>query len=161
MIHPWLIRAATSSDLDDLVSLTGSRDRVQVRLQAAERGDDSMLVAVMSSKVVAVESIRWRNGCDMPHPWLYGVHVAAEMRRQGVGRALVKAAEAVSRRRGADCLSLDVDTDDDAASSFYAALGYTVIRPHQHRWRSLDPRTGAVLNEGTVPTLIMRRSLRL
>src|SRR3954447_2360198 len=115
MIHPWLIRAATSSDLDDLVSLTGSRDRVQVRLQAAERGDDSMLRAGVSSQGVAVESIRWRNGCDLPHPWVYVGHVAAEMRRQGVGRGVVKAAEAVSRRRGADHLSLDVDTDDDAA----------------------------------------------
>ncbi|MFC6023492.1 GNAT family N-acetyltransferase [Plantactinospora solaniradicis] len=159
VIHDLSIRAVTSSDLEALVSLTGSRDRALVRLQAAQHGDDSMLVAVRSSTVVGVESIRWRDGCDAPHPWLYGLEVAAGLRRQGMGRALVLAAEVLSRQRGAGQLTLDVDTDDDAASAFYSALGYTVARPHRHHWRSLDPHTGAVVAEGYAPTLIMRRAL--
>ena len=44
-----VIRAAVWSDLDAVVALAGSRDRAQVRLQAAERGSDSMLVAVLPS----------------------------------------------------------------------------------------------------------------
>lgn len=154
-----LIRPAAWSDLEAIAPLAGSPQRARVRLQAADHGGDSMVVAVLPPRVVGVVSIRWRHGCDPPHPWLYGLHVAATCRRQGVGRALMGAAEDLARRRGVDCLSLDVDTDDDTAQSFYAALGYTFVRPHNHRWRSIDPSTGAVLSEGVVPTLVMERSL--
>jgi hypothetical protein len=68
-------------------------------------------------------------------------------------------AEESGRRRDADHLSLDVDVEDSRALTFYGSLGYTVVRPHQHRWQSLDPDTGAVLDEGTAATLIMRHQL--
>ena len=139
--------------------MAGSRNRSLVRMHAAERGDESMFVALVASGLVGIVSVRWRDGCDAPHPWLYGLYVAAEARRQGVGRALVRKAEAASERRGADHISLDVDVDDTAARSFYETLGYTVVRRHEHRWRSADPETGAVTNEGTTPTLILRRRL--
>ncbi|MCW3819177.1 GNAT family N-acetyltransferase [Micromonospora sp. DR5-3] len=131
-----------------------------MRLKAAEHGEEGMLVAVLASRIVGAESIRWSQGCDPPNPWLYGLQVAAEFRGQGIGRSLVRAAEELGRRHGADHMSLDVDVDDARAIAFYEALGYTVVRHHQHHWRSLDPRTGAVINEGTAPTLIMRRLLR-
>ncbi|MFF5214592.1 hypothetical protein [Micromonospora sp. NPDC000442] len=69
-------------------------------------------------------------------------------------------AEAAGAARGADAMSLDVDVDDEAAVSFYEGLGYVIVRPHQHRWRAVDPRTGAVTGEGTASTWIMRRHLR-
>ncbi len=96
----------------------------------------------------------------IPNPWLYGLHVAIEVQRQGIGRTLVRTAEELGRRRGADQMSLDVDVDDAIAVTFYGALGYTVVRHHQYRWRSLDPVTAAVIDEGTAATLIMRRPLR-
>jgi ribosomal protein S18 acetylase RimI-like enzyme len=145
-----------SPDLDSVSPLAGSRDRAEVRLRAAEDGEETMLVAVLASGIVGAASIRWSQGCDPPNPCLYGLHVAAETRGRGIGRALVRAAEELGRQRGADHMSLDVDVDDARAISFYEALGYTVIRHHHHRWRSLDPRTGAVINEGTAPTVIMR-----
>lgn len=118
-----------------------------------------MLVGVLSGSIVGAESIRWADGCDPPNPWLYGLHVDAGVQRQGVGRTLVRAAEECGRRHGADHMSLDVDIDDAAAIAFYEVLGYAVVRRHQHRWQSLDPCTGKVINEGTAPTLIMRRPL--
>jgi ribosomal protein S18 acetylase RimI-like enzyme len=154
-----VIRAVTPRDLEDITALAGSRDRAIVRLRAAERGAESTAVAVSEAQPVGVVSVRWRTGCDPPHPWLYGLHVAARVRRRGVGRGLVRYAEAECGRRGADHLSLDVDVDDAEAITFYEALGYAVVRRHQHRWRSLDPQSGAVTAEGTAPTFIMRRAL--
>ncbi|MEV6491316.1 GNAT family N-acetyltransferase [Actinoplanes sp. NPDC051633] len=153
------IRAAAGSDLDALAELAGSRDRAEVRLQAAARGDDSMLVAVTAGVVVGVNSVRWRDGCDPPHPWLYGLAVDASHRRRGIGTELVRAAETMSSERDAGTVSLDVDVDDPAAIAFYEQLGYVIARAHEHRWRAIDPRTGAVTGEGIVPTWIMRRPL--
>jgi len=154
-----VIRSVTPADGADVGALVGSPDRAEVRLQAAVRGVEDMLVAAVSSRIVGAASIRWSGGCDPPNPWLYGLHVAAEVRRHGVGRALMAAAEELARRRGADHLSLDVDVDEAGAIAFYTALGYSVVRPHRQRWRSHDPPNGAVTREGTAPTLILRRSL--
>jgi ribosomal protein S18 acetylase RimI-like enzyme len=153
------IRPAVATDLERVTPLAGSPQRAETRLRAAESGDDSMLVAVLSGDIAGAASIRWTKGCDPPHPWLYGLHVTPRTRRQGVGRALMEAAEDLARQRGAEQMSLDVDIDDTRALAFHEMLGYTVVRRHQHHWRSLDLHTGAVLDEGTVPTLIMRRRL--
>jgi ribosomal protein S18 acetylase RimI-like enzyme len=154
-----VIRPVTRADGAGVGALTGSPDRAEVRLQAAERGDEDMLVAAVPSRIVGAVSIRWSDGCDPPNPWLYGLHVAADARRRGVGRALMTAAEELARRQGAAHLSLDVDVGEAGAMAFYTALGYAAVRPHRHRWRSLDPRTGAVIREGTASTLILRRAL--
>ncbi|WBB94590.1 GNAT family N-acetyltransferase [Verrucosispora sp. WMMC514] len=155
-----MIRAALGTDLNGLGELARSRDRAEVRLQAARRGAEEMLVAMAAGRVVGVVSVRWRDGCDPPNPWLYGLAVVASARRRGIGRALVEAGEAAGAARGADAMSLDVDVDDEAAVSFYARLGYVIVRPHRHRWRAIDPGTGAVTAEGTASTWIMRRRLR-
>jgi ribosomal protein S18 acetylase RimI-like enzyme len=160
MTPELLIRAADRSDLDAVAQVAKSRDRAEVRLRAAERHGETMFVAVAGEAVLGIASIRWQNGCDSPHPWLYGLAVAASARRRGVGRALVEACEATTRARGVEALSLDVDLDNDRAIAFYQVLGYTTVRGHEHHWQSLDPRTGAVTEKGTAATWIMRRQLR-
>ncbi|MEE6261111.1 GNAT family N-acetyltransferase [Plantactinospora sonchi] len=159
-MNDWLIRAVRRADLDRLTELAGSRERAEVRLQAAERGNEDMLVAVVAEDVVGVVSLRWLDGCDAPNPWLYGLAVVPSARRRGIGRALVEAGQATGAVRGADMMSLDVDVDDDAAVRFYERLGYVIVRPHEHHWRAIDPRTGGITGEGTAATWIMRRQLR-
>ncbi len=53
--------------------------------------------------------------------------VAPERRRNGVGRALVEAAEAVAREHGAATMFLEVATDNAPARAFYAALGFDPV----------------------------------
>lgn len=154
------VRAVRRSDLDSLGGLAGSDDRAEVRVRAAEQGDEEMLVAVTANHVVGVVSVRWHDGCDAPNPWLYGLAVVDSARRRGIGRALVEAVEAAAAVRGADAVSLDVDVADDGATTFYRRLGYVTVRPHEHHWRAVDPRTGEVTGEGTAPTWIMCRRLR-
>src|SRR5690348_1861076 len=111
-----------------------------------------MLVAVASGVLLGTTSIRWVDGCDPPHPWLYGLAVAEQARGQGIGRTLVRAAEAAATARGAAAMSLDTDVNASSTVAFYQHLGYRMIRAHEHHWRSLDPHTGAVTATGTAPT---------
>jgi ribosomal protein S18 acetylase RimI-like enzyme len=161
MVADLLIRAARFSDLDAITQLAGSKDRAEVRLQAVGRGQESMLVAVVAGIVVGVESIRWWDRCDPPHPWLYGLSVDISVRRRGIGRDLVETAEAMGVARGAESISLDVDVDNARAIGFYEHLGYAVVRSHVHQWRSIDPRTGVVVATGSASTWIMRHRLGL
>jgi GNAT superfamily N-acetyltransferase len=155
-----LIRPARVSDLDGMVRVVGAQDRVEARLRAVDRDEDGMLVAVAPEGIVGVGSVRWRDGCDAPNPWLYGLVVVEAARGRGIGRALVDAIEAMARGRGARAMSLDVDRDDPFAAAFYRRLGYVAVCDHDHHWRSIDPHTGAVTAFGIAATRIMRKHLR-
>lgn len=69
-------------------------------------------------------------GGFVPEPgavMLWGMWVAAEARRHGLGRALVEAVVGWARERGADTVRLQV-TDDERmapAAALYRALGFT------------------------------------
>jgi ribosomal protein S18 acetylase RimI-like enzyme len=62
-------------------------------------------------------------GCDGHRGWVYYLAVAPERRRAGLGRALMDAAEAWLRARGAPKIQLMVREDNAAALGFYEALG--------------------------------------
>lgn len=56
---------------------------------------------------------------------IYSLVVDAELRGQGLARALVEAAEAEAAARGFIGMSLEVRADNPQAQAFYAHLGYT------------------------------------
>ena len=62
-------------------------------------------------------------GFDGHRGWIYYLAVAPERRREGLGRALMDAAEAWLRARGAPKLQLMVRTTNEEALGFYEALG--------------------------------------
>ncbi|MDF7774613.1 GNAT family acetyltransferase [Sphingomonas sp. AOB5] len=62
-------------------------------------------------------------GFDGHRGWVYYLAVAPDRQRGGVGRALMAAAEAWLRERGAPKIQLMVREDNDAALGFYEALG--------------------------------------
>lgn len=65
-------------------------------------------------------------GDDGHRGWVYYLAVAPDRRRGGAGRALMAAAEAWLRVRGAPKLQLMVRDSNDAARGFYEALGFDV-----------------------------------
>ena len=62
-------------------------------------------------------------GFDGHRGWVYYLAVAPNRRREGLGRALMDAAEAWLRERGAPKLQLMVRTSNEEALGFYEALG--------------------------------------
>jgi ribosomal protein S18 acetylase RimI-like enzyme len=65
-------------------------------------------------------------GFDGHRGWVYYLAVAPEERRQGLGRALMEAAEAWLRVRGAPKIQLMVRAENVAAAGFYSALGFAL-----------------------------------
>jgi aminoglycoside 6'-N-acetyltransferase I len=64
-------------------------------------------------------------GCDSaPVPYIEGWWVAPELRRAGVGRALVGAVEQWCKEQGFDELGSDVELDNDVSLRAHAALGF-------------------------------------
>jgi len=62
-------------------------------------------------------------GFDGHRGWVYYLAVAPERRRAGLGRAMMDAAEAWLRERGAPKIQLMVRDDNSHAIGFYKSLG--------------------------------------
>ncbi len=69
---------------------------------------------------------RYAEGCNTDHVgYLEGWYVAPEARRQGVGRALVRAAEQWARSQGCTEFASDAVLDNDVSAAAHRALGFT------------------------------------
>jgi aminoglycoside 6'-N-acetyltransferase I len=65
------------------------------------------------------------NGCDStPVGYIEGWYVDPDVRRQGIGRALVAAAEAWARSRGCRQMASDAELWNTLSHQAHAALGY-------------------------------------
>jgi aminoglycoside 6'-N-acetyltransferase I len=68
------------------------------------------------------------DGCDTsPVGYLEGWYVADDMRRQGIGAALVKAAEVWARRLGCVEFASDVELHNDGSQRAHDALGFEQV----------------------------------
>jgi len=69
---------------------------------------------------------RYAEGCDTDHVgYLEGWYVVPMARRQGVGRALVLAAEQWARSKGCTEFASDAFLDNDVSAAAHRALGFT------------------------------------
>lgn len=67
----------------------------------------------------------WAEGCSgMPVPYVEGWWVAPDLRRSGVGRALIDAIEQWCRENGYVELGSDVELDNAPSLAAHAALGF-------------------------------------
>jgi ribosomal protein S18 acetylase RimI-like enzyme len=58
---------------------------------------------------------------------IYSIAVAPEFQRQGVGAALVTAAEAAARARGRRRMRLEISVDNAASQALFGRAGYAVF----------------------------------
>ncbi len=65
-------------------------------------------------------------GFDGHRGWVYYLAAAPDQRGQGIGRALMLAAEDWLRAAGSSKIQLMVRGDNEEARGFYAAIGYAV-----------------------------------
>ena len=82
--------------------------------------ESTILVGETGGKLVA--SVM--TGHDGHRGWLYYLAVEPSLQKSGHGRAMVEAAEAWLKRRGAPKVMLMVRPENTAVRAFYDALGY-------------------------------------
>ncbi len=71
---------------------------------------------------------RYAEGCDTsPVGYLEGWYVSPSARRQGIGRALVAAAEAWARAQGCTEMASDTQHDNEGSQAAHARLGYVEV----------------------------------
>jgi GNAT superfamily N-acetyltransferase len=94
-------------------------------LAAAARGDGTVFVAAVAEEVLGVIGIGPSRHFTGENDGYIGELVVAEnASRQGIGQALVGAADAWARDRGLANLTLHTGAYNIGARAFYAALGF-------------------------------------
>ena len=92
---------------------------------------DAVLALLSGAPAVglAVLTLRPNVWYDGPVALLDELYVAPNFRGQGIGSALLAAAEAEVRRRGAELVEINVDSSDVDARRFYQRHGYSNTDP--------------------------------
>lgn len=131
------VRAATADDLPAVARLLDDFNREYDEptpgpAWLAERlatlvggGDTTVLVAGTGPDGLAVLRLRpslWSAGLEC---YVAELYVVPALRGRGIGRALLEAAIAAARERGADHMDLGTSEDDVAARALYERLGFT------------------------------------
>lgn len=92
-------------------------DRLGVTLAA---GDDGTILGFQSLKCSSPG-----NPYDTPDGWgIIGTHVRPSAERQGVGRALFAASEAIARAAGLKGIEASIGNDNPIALAYYGAIGF-------------------------------------
>lgn len=84
--------------------------------------DDMLLVGTLDDEVVATVMI----GYDGHRGWIYYLAVDPNLRRQGLGRQMLTAAETKLRRLGCTKLNLQVLGENTQVIAFYERMGFAV-----------------------------------
>jgi len=121
------IRRARPSDLDALVALEEAsfdHDRVsraQFRRHLVSESA-AVLVTEERGQVLGAALLFFRRGAKAAR--LYSIAIAHAARGQGLGAALLDAAEREARKRGQRAMRLEVRTDNTPAMMLYEKRGY-------------------------------------
>ena len=118
----WQLRRATIDDLDGIMAIESrefANDAWSSDMMRAELGDNQTIA------------------------------VAADARRQGIGRALMHALMVEARDRGASELFLEVRDDNPSAQRMYDSLGFEriAVRPNYYQPDGVD----AIVMKLTIP----------
>jgi len=137
------LRVATTADAATVARLLDAFNRefatatpgpvvLGKRLERLLAGDATIAVLAGDPAVaVAVLTLRTNVWYEGPVALLDELYVVPELRGQGVGSALLAAAESVTRARGGELLEINVDGQDTDARRFYERRGYRNSEPGQ------------------------------
>ena len=110
---------------DQAEAIAAGRRWLEGSLAAAAQGDGTVFVAAMADQVLGVISIRPSTHFTGERDGYIGeLAVAEHASRQGIGRALIDAADAWARGHGLAHLTLHTGARNAGARAFYAALGF-------------------------------------
>jgi len=150
------VRIATRDDLDTIAEIfAASFDDMQPRLAVEQflrpRGSWALIAHIDTGlETTPAGFIVARNAADEAE--VFSIGVAPQLRRRGVGRALMDAAAGVAALRGARHIYLEVGIDNQGARQLYGKAGYELVgrRPNYYR------------NQGgeRVDALVLRQNLQ-
>lgn len=91
--------------------------------------DDAVFALLVSDPPVGVALVTLRPNVwyDGPVALLDELYVMPDLRRRGLGTALLAAAESMARQRGAELVEINVDGEDLDARRFYERHGYACM----------------------------------
>lgn len=150
---PFTIREATTDDAPALVSMFGALDDLhstgapflyrgtskeprstELLAELTARPDAATLLAVQDGRIVGMIWVAVLLVPENPtplrprrHGQVYDLYVEPDVRRTGLARALMTAAERWVAAQGVDSLELNVAGFNTTALRLYEALGYDVI----------------------------------
>jgi ribosomal protein S18 acetylase RimI-like enzyme len=136
------IRSATLQDIEELIEFwsvageNGSRpaDRPDLVVRLLQRDPDAVIVAELDGAIVGTIICGW----DGWRGSLYRLAVSPALRRQGIGRRLLAAAEERLSSLGAERFHAMVLDENESGQSVWKAAGYAP----QHDWsRWVKPRS--------------------
>jgi [ribosomal protein S18]-alanine N-acetyltransferase len=133
--RPFRIRAARDEDLAPLVDLENrvfETDRMSARQWRRHLGSGSasVIVAERDRRVIGAAVVFFHG--SHPIARLYSISVAPEARGEGVGEALLVAAERLAKKRGSAAMRLEVRTDNGPAQKLYERHGYGRVGVRRH-----------------------------
>jgi ribosomal protein S18 acetylase RimI-like enzyme len=145
------LRHATLDDLDQLAALfdayrrfyeqPGDVARASAFLhERLERGESTILVAEEQGQLLGFCQL-YPSFCSvagLPIRVLYDLYVAPPARRSGVGRALMRAAQAFGREAGAVRLDLTTAHANTKAQALYESEGWTLDEVYRTYNLALD-----------------------
>lgn len=105
----------------DLAAYLAAFDAMQAE------GNNSLVVAEQSGRVIATYQLTLISGLSLQasrRAQVESVRVAADLRSQGLGAALMADAEARARAAGCSLIQLTTNRDRTRAHDFYARQGY-------------------------------------
>ena len=152
-----LIRVAKREDVELLHTALGPDHHAffRSRFVLQRSGFGEILVALKDSRPVGAVFISWDLATEpevREHlaevPMVFHLHVAPAHRHQGIGRKLLREAEAQLHQRGHKRVLLGVDKSNEIARNLYLWLGY--VRPDEPELSDL----GATKEPGEEPHLI-------
>jgi GNAT superfamily N-acetyltransferase len=142
-------RVATKEDVAAVVALltddalgAAREERDLDRYHAAfdaisAEGGNAIIVGEAGGRVVATYQLTFIAGLSrqgMRRAQVEAVRVAAELREQGIGEAMMRDAEARARAAGCGLLQLTTDKRRERAHAFYDRLGYEASHIGYKRW---------------------------
>ncbi|MFJ7068997.1 GNAT family N-acetyltransferase [Streptomyces sp. NPDC101115] len=138
-------RAGDVALLDRHLPTPGAPTRHADRFARQEAGTGTYLVAWRHGAPVGFGQVRW-DGCAAPEvraaagdcPEFNGLDVREDLRGQGIGTALIRAAEELVRERGGTLLGLGVGHHNPRAAALYARLGYAPVTAYTDRYAYTD-----------------------
>lgn len=130
VVDAWVNLARDQQQHGSHILPGDNRDPIRMRL-AGHVVDGTLLVARDTTRILGFAMFDIEEGAfkqDTTRGIVYNVYVTPDARNQGIGTALIDAAEDNLAAAGADVIALEVLADNDHARRLYRNLGY---RPHR------------------------------